>query len=57
MPLLLQLDCFHPSLLAHQNMAVGLWNNMITPLADKKTNSSPNEPIKCPTNTTLLYTY
>ena len=57
MHLLLQLDCFHPSLLAHQNMAVGLWNNMITPSADKKTSFTFNEPIKCPINTTLLYTY
>ena len=30
------LDCFHSSLLAHQDMAKGLWNNMLTPAAQKK---------------------
>lgn len=52
-----QLDCFHPSLIAHQNMAKALWNNMITPAAQKKTTFDFVEPFACPTNSTLLYTY
>jgi phospholipase B1 len=51
------LDCFHPSLLAHQNMAKALWNNMLTPAAKKRTSFDFTKPFVCPTNTTLLYTY
>ncbi|XP_064393239.1 phospholipase B1, membrane-associated-like isoform X3 [Halichondria panicea] len=50
------LDCFHPSLLAHQHMAKGLWNNMLTPAAQKKTSLVWTDPFVCPTNNTLLYT-
>ena len=51
------LDCFHPSLCGHQHTAKSLWNNMLTPLAKKKDYFDFTEPIICPTNTTLLYTY
>lgn len=51
-----QLDCFHPSLIAHQNMAKALWNNMLTPAAKKRSSFDFAEPFVCPTNTTLLYT-
>ena len=54
---LFQLDCFHPSVLAHQNMAKALWNNMLTPAARKKTSFDFTETFVCPTNSTLLYTY
>ncbi len=52
----MQLDCFHPSLIAHQNIAKALWNNMITPTAQKRDYFDFTEPFVCPTNTTLLYT-
>eukprot|EP00026_Physarum_polycephalum_P011494 Phypoly_transcript_11724.p1 GENE.Phypoly_transcript_11724~~Phypoly_transcript_11724.p1 ORF type:complete len:362 (-),score=46.64 Phypoly_transcript_11724:105-1031(-) len=51
------LDCFHPSLIAHQAMAVGLWNNMLTPAASKKTSITISDTPMCPTADTLLYTY
>lgn len=51
------LDCFHPSLFAHQSMAIALWNNMITPAANKKTVIDVNDTPLCPTADTLLYTY
>jgi phospholipase B1 len=50
------LDCFHPSLFAHEHMAVGLWNNMLTPAAQKKQNLDINDVPLCPTADTLLYT-
>jgi len=51
-----QLDCFHPSVIGNQNMAKALWNNMLTPAAQKKTSFDSSEDIVCPTNSTLLYT-
>jgi len=51
------LDCFHPSLLAHEGMAVALWNNMLTPSSQKKTKPNIHDLPMCPDNTTLLYTY
>ena len=53
---IIQLDCFHPSLIAHQNMAKALWNNMITPAAQKRDYFDFTEAFVCPTNTTLLCT-
>ena len=53
---LMQLDCFHPSLIAHQHLAKALWNNMLTPAAKKKDYFDWKEDFVCPTNTTLLYT-
>jgi len=48
-------DCFHPSLLAHETLAVGLWNNMLTPAALKKTDLVFGETPICPTAETLIY--
>ncbi len=67
------LDCFHPSLVAHEAMAIALWylilrvclsytnlyiirNNMLTPMAQKKTYLDPTDIPLCPTADTLLYT-
>ena len=50
-------DLFYLSLIVHQNMAKALWNNMVTPAAQKR-DYFGFEFIKlfvCPTNTTLLY--
>lgn len=43
-------DCFHPSLCADQAFAVGVWNNMFTPPAQKKHTMDPAkpDPIYCP---------
>lgn len=51
------LDCFHPSLIAHRAMAVALWNNLLTPAADKKSVLNITDTPLCPTADTLLYTY
>jgi len=58
MPLgmLSSLDCFHPSLFAHQHMAIALWNNMFTPYANKKTYLDLGDKPMCLTNATLIYT-
>jgi len=50
------IDCFHPSLLAHETMAIALWNNMLTPAAQKKTILTVGDIPMCPTVDTLLYT-
>jgi len=55
--LLSTLDCFHPSLVAHEAMAIALWNNMLTPAAMKKTSLNLTDTPLCPTPDTLLYTY
>jgi len=51
------IDCFHPSLYAHETMAVALWNSMLTPAAQKKTVVNFEDKPICPTSDTLLYTY
>jgi phospholipase B1 len=51
------LDCFHPSLIAHQGMAIALWNNLLTPAALKKTSMNLTDTPLCPTANTKLYTY
>jgi len=50
-------DCFHPSLFAHENLAIALWNSMLTPAEKKKTSLNLNDTPICPTADTLLYTY
>eukprot|EP01114_Cavostelium_apophysatum_P004777 TRINITY_DN1513_c0_g1_i1.p1 TRINITY_DN1513_c0_g1~~TRINITY_DN1513_c0_g1_i1.p1 ORF type:complete len:355 (+),score=51.54 TRINITY_DN1513_c0_g1_i1:90-1154(+) len=50
------LDCFHPSLTGHEGLAVALWNNMLTPVAKKKTFLNPEDVPICPDNSTKLYT-
>jgi len=49
------IDCFHPSLLAHETLAVALWNNMITPAASKKLDIVFGETPVCPTSDTKIY--
>eukprot|EP00026_Physarum_polycephalum_P010909 Phypoly_transcript_11095.p1 GENE.Phypoly_transcript_11095~~Phypoly_transcript_11095.p1 ORF type:complete len:376 (+),score=74.04 Phypoly_transcript_11095:48-1175(+) len=49
-------DCFHPSALSHSVASVALWNNMITPAAQKKRAWSFDETPICATADTLLYT-
>jgi len=51
------LDCFHPNQYGDQLMAIGLWNNMLTPSAQKKNTINENDVPLCPNNETLLYTY
>jgi len=51
------LDCFHPSLLAHQKLAINLWNSMLTPVADKQgITFNPNATLICPGPDTFIYT-
>jgi phospholipase B1 len=51
------LDCFHPNILAHESMAIGLWNNLITPAKQKKHEWIPDDKMICPDVNTRLYTY
>jgi len=51
------LDCFHPSLYAHQQMGIGLWNSMLLPASQKQTGGVVPITILCPKNDTLLYTF
>eukprot|EP01113_Clastostelium_recurvatum_P044961 TRINITY_DN764_c0_g3_i1.p1 TRINITY_DN764_c0_g3~~TRINITY_DN764_c0_g3_i1.p1 ORF type:complete len:414 (-),score=67.18 TRINITY_DN764_c0_g3_i1:75-1223(-) len=52
------LDCFHPSVLGHEMFAITLWNNLITPAAQKVTAIVPGQvSIKCPTADSYLYTW
>jgi len=53
--LLSTLDCFHPSLMAHEAMAIALWNNMLTPAASKQTFLNVTDIPLCPTDDTRLY--
>lgn len=52
-----RMDCFHPSGYGQAAMAVGLWNNMLTPSAYKKTWLDFADAPICPERDTLLYTY
>jgi len=54
--LLSTLDCFHPSLMAHEGMAIALWNNLLTPAAKKKTFLDLGDKPLCPTEDTRLFT-
>eukprot|EP00128_Syssomonas_multiformis_P018586 Colp12_sorted_trinity150504_noHs@850 len=54
--LLSKLDCFHPSVWAHQQMAMHLWNNMVTPRSEKRTDFNIRDTWICPSEDTLLYT-
>jgi len=52
-----RLDCFHPSRTGQQAMAIALWNNMLTPSANKQTFIDLADTPMCPSSTSLLYTY
>jgi len=42
------LDCFHPSAISDQYMAMGLWNSMFLPAALKPTSIGLNLTVQCP---------
>jgi phospholipase B1 len=49
------LDCFHPSLTAHQAMSISLWNNLFLHPMNKE--AFVQYPVlKCPTNDSIIYT-
>lgn len=52
-----RIDCFHPSSRGQEALAVALWNNMLTPMASKKTHLDMSDTPICPTQDTLLYTF
>lgn len=41
-------DCFHPSRLCHEQIALGLFNNMQQPVGQKDTNFEPPVKLICP---------
>lgn len=45
-----RVDCFHPSLKAHQNVARALWMNLFEPIGKKTTNPPVPTPIFCPSD-------
>jgi len=53
------LDCFHPSTVGHQSLAVGLWNSMLC-TSDRASRCgqrfSINMPATCPTKDSVFYT-
>jgi phospholipase B1 len=49
------LDCFHPSLKTHQELAINLWNYMMLPLAQKSPMGDLNATVVCPTPDSLVY--
>jgi len=42
------LDCFHPTVVAHQQLAVSTWNSLLTPSAQRTRQWKLGEPIQCP---------
>ena len=42
-------DCFHPSQLAHEYMAIHLWNNLLREPKERTSDFNLDEPILCPT--------
>jgi len=49
-------DCFHPSALGQQNIAIAFWNNFITPVASKSLEWIPGGGITCPLAGSLIPT-
>jgi len=53
-----KIDCFHPSTVGHQDLAVGLWNNMLC-TSDRKGHCGqpfkPDLPVTCPTKDSRFY--
>lgn len=49
-------DCFHPSAVSHGYAATALWNNLISPAAQKKTQWDPTATPLCASEDTLIYT-
>jgi len=54
--MLSDIDCFHPSLMAHQTMAISGWNSLITPFAKKKHTFDYHDPLLCPDATSRIFT-
>jgi len=50
------LDCFHPSLIAHQAIAMSGWNSLIVPMAQKPITFDPNVTISCATTSSRFFT-
>ena len=50
-----QFDCFHPSLEAHQNIGIALWNNMLQPVGKKQSAFKMPVQIRCPTDDDFLH--
>ncbi|KJE88650.1 hypothetical protein CAOG_000259 [Capsaspora owczarzaki ATCC 30864] len=51
-----ELDCFHPHAYADAAFAIGLWNNIQTPDAEKESDLNPATiGFQCPTKDTILY--
>ena len=50
------IDCFHPSLAAHQAMAKVIWNNMLAAKSDKGNTFDYTKPYTCATEDTVLPT-
>eukprot|EP01091_Cochliopodium_minus_P017130 TRINITY_DN6622_c0_g1_i1.p1 TRINITY_DN6622_c0_g1~~TRINITY_DN6622_c0_g1_i1.p1 ORF type:complete len:351 (-),score=87.56 TRINITY_DN6622_c0_g1_i1:35-1087(-) len=50
------LDCFHPSLLAHQALAVSVWNSMLLPVGQKPTTWNPDQLLQCATSSSKIFT-
>eukprot|EP00128_Syssomonas_multiformis_P010691 Colp12_sorted_trinity150504_noHs@4799 len=50
------IDCFHPSPLGHAQMAMHLWNNMVSPHGAKSTKFNVMDSFVCPTEETRIYT-
>jgi len=48
-------DCFHPSAAGHVLASVALWNNMLTPAAQKKTSWNALDAPICPTADSIFY--
>jgi len=54
-----KLDCFHPSAVAHEDLAIGLWNSMLC--TDDRASQcgqtfTPGMPVVCPTESSVFYT-
>eukprot|EP01112_Ceratiomyxa_fruticulosa_P019754 TRINITY_DN6540_c0_g1_i1.p1 TRINITY_DN6540_c0_g1~~TRINITY_DN6540_c0_g1_i1.p1 ORF type:complete len:402 (-),score=75.01 TRINITY_DN6540_c0_g1_i1:80-1285(-) len=49
-------DCFHPSAIAHQNLAIGLWNTLIAPVESKPLSWVIGEQAVCATEDTIIQT-
>eukprot|EP00762_Andalucia_godoyi_P002932 ANDGO_04184.mRNA.1 hypothetical protein CAOG_00259 len=48
------LDCFHPSAKANEQMAMGLWNSFLSPVDKKPRGIDPDLKLICPDETTRL---
>eukprot|EP00413_Alexandrium_margalefii_P041424 CAMPEP_0204592616 /NCGR_PEP_ID=MMETSP0661-20131031/51030_1 /ASSEMBLY_ACC=CAM_ASM_000606 /TAXON_ID=109239 /ORGANISM="Alexandrium margalefi, Strain AMGDE01CS-322" /LENGTH=336 /DNA_ID=CAMNT_0051602853 /DNA_START=41 /DNA_END=1051 /DNA_ORIENTATION=+ len=49
-------DCFHPALITHQQVALGLWTNLFQPVGNKTTRFNLPVRVYCPTDDDLIHT-